>query len=100
LKNIQEKQRLLENEGDEEKKTEKNKEKADEENIFTSTIMYSILNQTNTSDAINVLGLDNNNNEDKDIEKIDILIKTVKNLENNINKNKIFYKKKTNKNWK
>jgi hypothetical protein len=95
LKNIQEKQRLLENEGDEEKKTEKNKEKADEENIFTSKIMYSILNQTNTSDAINVLGLDNNNNnEDKDIEKIDILIKTVKDLENNNNKNKIFYKKK------
>ena len=95
LRNIQEKQKLLENEEDEKKKKEKNKEKEDEDNIFTSKVMNSILNQTNTSDAINILGLDkNNNNEDSDIEKIDILIKNVKNIENKDYKNKIFYKKK------
>ena len=92
LRNVKEKQKLLENEGDEKKKTENNKEKLDEDNIFTSKVMYSILNQTNTSGAINILGLDkNNNNEENEIEKIDILIK---NIENKDNKNKIFYKKK------
>ena len=95
LRNIQEKQKLLENKENKKKKKEKNKEKEDEDNIFTSKVMNSILNQTNTSDAINILGLDkNNNNEDSDIEKIDILIKNVKNIENKDYKNKIFYKKK------
>mgnify|MGYP003571349272 CR=1 FL=1 len=92
LRNVKEKQKLLENEEDEKKKTKKNKEKSDEDNIFNSKVMYSILNQTNTSGAINILGLDkNNNNEENEIEKIDILIK---NIENKDNKNKIFYKKK------
>ena len=92
FKNIQQKQRILDNQEENSKK--KKKEKDEEEKILTYKVIESILNQTDTSEARNCFGLDNNNIKGEEDQEINLLIEKINKIENNIDKNKIFQKKK------
>ena len=92
FKNIQQKQRILDNQEENSKK--KKKEKNEEDKILTSKVIDSILNQTDTSEARNCFGLDNNSIEGDDTQDINLLIETINKIENINDKNKIFQKKK------
>ena len=92
FKNIQQKQRILDNKY-ENSKTKK-KEQNEEDKILTSKVIDSILNQTDTSEARNCFGLDNNNTkDDDDNQEINLLIETINKIENSNDNNKIFQKK-------
>lgn len=92
-KNIQHKQRIIDNQ---EENAKKKKKENDEENILTSKVMDSILNQTNTSEARDCFGINNKSlNEIEENNKINILIEKINKIEKNINnKNNVFQKKK------
>jgi len=94
FKNIQQKQRILDNQEENSKK--KKKEKNEEDKILTSKIIDSILNQTDTSEARNCFGLDNNiiEGEEEEQQEINILIDTINKIENTHDKSKIFQRKK------
>ena len=93
FKNIQQKQRILDNKY-ENSKTKK-KEKNEEDKILTSKVIDSILNQTDTSEARNCFGLDNNSTpDDDDSQEINLLIETINKIENSNDNNRIFQKKK------
>ena len=93
FKNIQQKQRILDNQEENSKK--KKKEKNEMDKILTSRVIDSILNQTDTSEARNCFGLDNNSlDEDNGNQEINLLIETINKIENANDKNKIFQKKK------
>ena len=105
-RNIQQKQRIIDNQEKNLKKKKKeekerknnfmkeNKDKIDE-NIFNSNIMDSILNQTNTSEARKFFGInDNSSNEIEDNNKIHLLIDNIDKAEDIKKKNNIFQKKK------
>ena len=92
FKNIQQKQRILDNKYENSKT--KNKEENEEDKILTSKIIDSILNQTDTSEARNCFGLDNNSTpDDDDSKEISLLIETINKIENSNDNNKIFQKK-------
>jgi hypothetical protein len=92
FKNIQQKQRILDIQEENSKK--KKKEKNEEDKILTSRVIDSILNQTDTSEARNCFGLDNNSIEGDEEQEINLLIETINKIENTNDKNKIFQKKK------
>jgi len=92
FKNIQQKQRIIDNKYENSKKI--NKEKNEEDKILTSKVIDSILNQTDTSEARNCFGLDNNSiQDDDDNQEINLLIETINKIENSNDNNKIFQKK-------
>ena len=94
-RNIQQKQRIIDNQEENLKNKNKNKEKTNkEENILTSKVMDSILNQTDTSEARNCFGLNNNSINDIDDDNINLLIENIGKAEDINNKNQIFQKKK------
>ena len=104
-RNIQQKQRIIDNQEENLKKKKKeekrknnfikeNKDKIDE-NIFNSNVMDSILNQTNTSEARKCFEInDNSSNEIEDNNKIHLLIDNIEKAEDIKKKNNIFQKKK------
>ena len=95
LRNIQQKQRILDNQEDNLRK--KNKEnniyKNEDENVLTSKVIDSILNQTDTSEARNCFGIEKNNIEDSENNDINLLIENINKIEDINNKNQIFQKK-------
>ena len=104
-RNIQQKQRIIDNQEENLKKKKKEKEKKNnfikenkdkiDENIFNSNVMDSILNQTNTSEARKCFGInDNNSNEIEDNTTIQLLIDNIDKAEDIKKKNNIFQKKK------
>ena len=95
-RNIQQKQRIIDNQEENLKNKNKNKEnKIKDENILTSKVMDSILNQTDTSEARNCFGINNNSiNELEDDENINLLIENIEKAEDINNKNQVFQKKK------
>ena len=104
--NIEQKQKII----DRQEKISKNKKdknsKSDdnnkEEDILNSNVVESILNQTNTSETKRFFGLNNDSNyieEDDDFSKIYSLIKNIEKFDKKENANKIFKKKKFNKNY-
>ena len=101
-RNIQQKQRIIDNQEEnlkKKKKEEKNKNKIIQENkndekVLNSKVMDSILNQTDTSEARNCFGINNNGDDDEDDNNINLLIDNIDKAENIKKKNNIFQKKK------
>ena len=102
FRNIQQKQRIIDNQEENLKKKkdkEKNKdnkinEDKDKDNILTSKVIDSILNQTDTSEARKDFDINNNStSEIEEYNKINSLIETIDKAEDLNNKNKIFQKK-------
>ena len=96
FKNIKRKQKLIDNQQEQEYKKEQllkgEIDYEDDDNLFTTGAVYSILNQTNTSNIKKIFGIyknsknykknnieDNNNNNDLSMNK---LIENLKNIEN------------------
>ena len=97
FKNIQQKQRIIDNQeaNEKNKKTQKEEKNKKNEKILNSKIIESILNQTDTSEARNCFDLNNNSiNDNQDNNEINLLIQNIDKAEEQINKNKIFQKKK------
>ena len=97
FRNIQQKQRIIDNQEENLRiKNNKDKDKInDEDNILTSKVMDSILNQTDTSEARNCFGISNKSiNENDDDSKVNLLIENIDKAEDINNKKQIFYKKK------
>ena len=95
FKNIQHKQKIIDNEEENKKDNKKDKSKEKREKILNSKVMDSILNQTDTSEARNCFDLKNNDiNENEDNNEINLLIQDIDKIENQINKKKNFQKKK------
>ena len=103
FKNIRKKQKVLDNQQEQEEKKEKIKKgviKIDENNdFFTSNALNSILNQTNTSNVKVFFGLNNSKNKNTDSEEtVNNIFKLIENAEHNASliskKNYILKKKK------
>lgn len=83
FKNIQEKQRIIDNQEDQLKNKERDKGKYkddidDDDNVLTSKVIDSILNQTDTSEARQCFGLSNKSiNENEDNNKLNSLIANI-----------------------
>ena len=100
FRNIQQKQRIIDNQEENlKKKKDKEKDKdnntdEDKDNILTSKVIDSILNQTDTSEARKDFDINNNSkSEIEEYNKINSLIENIDKAEDLNNKNKIFQKK-------
>ena len=102
FRNIQQKQRIIDNQEENlKKKKEKEKDKEnkineskDKDNILTSKVIDSILNQTDTSEARKDFDINNNSTSElEEYNKINSLIENIDKAEDLNNKNKIFQKK-------
>ena len=86
FKNIRKKQKVIDNQQEQEDKQEKIKKgeiKIEENNaFFTSNALNSILNQTNTSNVKIFFGLNNNKNNNKNNDSEDTVNNIFKNIEN------------------
>ena len=98
FKNIQQKQRIIDNQEEQLKNHNKDKDIDEinfDDNVLTSKVMESILNQTDTSEARQCFGLSNKSiNENEDNNKLNLLIENIDKAENLYNQKNIFYKKK------
>ena len=96
FKNIQQKQRIIDTQEENlRNKNNKDKDKInDEDNILTSKVMDSILNQTDTSEARNCFGISNKSINENDDSQVNLLIENIDKAEDINNKKQIFYKKK------
>ena len=103
FKNIRKKQKVIDNQQEQEEKQEKIKKgeiKIEENNdFFTSKALNSILNQTNTSNVKIFFGLNNSKNKNNDSEEtVNNIFKNIENAEHNASelakKNYILKKKK------
>ena len=102
FKNIQQKQRIIDTQEENLKKREKEKDKykykeikvEEKDDILTSKVIDSILNQTNTSEARKDFDINNNSTELEEYNKINSLIKNIDKAEEINRRNKIFQKKK------
>jgi hypothetical protein len=86
FKNIRKKQKVIDNQQEQEDKQEKIKKgeiKIEENNaFFTSNALNSILNQTNTSNVKIFFGLNNDKNNNKNNDSEDTVNNIFKNIEN------------------
>ena len=93
FRNIQLKQRIIDNQQENliKQKNEQNNDINKKDDILTSKVIDSILNQTDTSEARNYFGLEQNSNEYDDINEINLLIENINKIEES--KNIVFQKK-------
>ena len=96
FKNIRQKQKIIDNQEEQLKNKIKDKDNLDDEdNVLTSRVMDSILNQTDTSEAKQCFGLSNQSiNGNKEDNEVNKLIESINKAEEINNKKTIFYKKK------
>ena len=91
-KNIQRKQRVIDNQQDLEEKQEKIKKglikiRNDDDPVFTTMALDSILDQTDTSGVRKFFGIKNSRNDSKNI-SLENIIKKINSAENQVNDNK------------